>query len=69
MGNCISKINKDHLLGLEEFMKNKISFEKRKTRPGLDSLTRGTYKKIHSMKKYSKRWLHYKLGRGGESFC
>ena len=39
MGNCISKINKDRFLGLEEFMKNETSFEKGKARPGLDRLT------------------------------
>ena len=35
MGNCLSKISKDHLeefsLGLEEFMKNKTLFEKGRT--------------------------------------
>ena len=54
MGNCISKISKDRLLGLEEFMKNKTSFEKGMVRPGLDMLTGGTYTRIHSLKKYSK---------------
>ena len=54
MGNCISKISKDCLLGLEEFIKNKASFEKEKARPGLDRLTAGTYTRIHSIKKYSK---------------
>ena len=42
MGNCISKISKDRLLTLAEFMKNKTSFEKGKARPGLDILTGGT---------------------------
>ena len=28
MGNCVSKTSKDRLLALEEFMKNKTSFEK-----------------------------------------
>ena len=54
MGNCISKTSNDRLLGLEEFMKNKTSFEKGKVWPGLDRLTSGTYTRIHSMKKYSK---------------
>ena len=55
MGNCISKINKDFFLGLEEFMKNKIYFEKGKARPGLDRLARGTYMRIHSIKGLSKK--------------
>ena len=54
MENCISKISKDRLLGLEEFMKNKTSFEKGKVTPGLDRPTRGTYTRIHSMIKYSR---------------
>ena len=54
MGNCTSKISKDRLLGLEEFMKNAASFEKGKVRPGLDGLTGGTYLRSHSMRKYSK---------------
>ena len=36
MRNCISKISKDRLLGLEEFMKNTTSSEKGKVRPGID---------------------------------
>ena len=55
MGNCISKISKDHLLPLEEFMKNKTSFEKGGVRPGLDILTGGTYMRIHSIKGLSKK--------------
>ena len=51
MGNCISRTSKDRLLDLEEFMKNKTSFEKGKARPGLDRLIRGTYTRIHSIKK------------------
>ena len=53
-GNCISKFNKNRLLGLEEFMINKTSFEKGKIRPGLDRLVGGTYARIHSIKKHSK---------------
>ena len=41
MGKCISKISKDHLLDLEEYLKNKTSFEKRKRRPGLDIIAGG----------------------------
>ena len=55
MGNCISKISKDRLLGLEEFMKNVASFEKGKLRRGLDRLTRETYTRIHSIKGLSKK--------------
>ena len=50
MGNCISKISKDRLFALEEFMKSKASFEKGRVRPGLDRLTGGTYTGIHSIK-------------------
>ena len=46
----ISKISKDRLLALEEFVKNKTSFKKRKASPGLDILTGGTYTRIHSIK-------------------
>ena len=53
MGNCISKISKDRLFSLEEFMKNATSFEKGKVSPDFDRLTGGTYTRIHSMKKYS----------------
>ena len=55
MGHCISKINKDRLLDLEEFMKNKTSFEKGKVRPSLERLTGGTYMRIHSIKGISKK--------------
>ena len=64
MGNCISRISKDRLLSLEEFKKNKSSFEKGKSRPDLDILTAGTYTRIHK----KKRWPCYKLTRGGETF-
>ena len=53
MGNCISKISKDHFLGLEEFIKNKTSLEKGKVKPRLDRRTRGTYTRIDPMIKYS----------------
>ena len=70
MGNCISKISKDHLLALEDFMKNKTSFEKERVRPALDRFSRGTYTRIHSIKGLSKKesFAHYKLGCGGETF-
>ena len=71
MGNCISKISKDRLFALEEFMKNKTSFEKGRARPSLDRLTRGKYTRIHSVKGFSKkkkRLPRYKLACGGENF-
>ena len=55
MGNCISRIIKDRLLDLEEFMKNATSSEKVRVRPGLDSLTGRTYTRIHSIKGLSKK--------------
>ena len=61
MGNCISKISKDHLLAFEEFMKNKTSFEKGKARPGLDILTGGTYTRIHSIKKIPEKIMFASL--------
>ena len=57
MGSRISKISKDRLFALEEFMKNKTSFQKAKARPGLDILTGGTYTRIHSIKGLSKKTL------------
>ena len=70
MENCISKISKDRLLALGEFMKNKTSFEKRKTRPGLDILSGETNTRIHSIKELSrkKRMLYDKLVCGGGTF-
>ena len=53
MGNCISKISKDILLGLEEFMKNATSYEKVKVKPDLDRFNEGTCTRIHSIIKYS----------------
>ena len=54
MGNCISKINKDHFFAFEEEMKNKTSFEKGRLRRGLNMITGGTYMKLYSIKRYSK---------------
>ena len=69
MGNCISKINKDHFFAFEEKMRNDILFFKGKIRCIIEMCARGKkYTGIHSMKKYSKRLLHYKLGCGGEAF-
>ena len=41
MGNCISKINKDHFFAFEEKIRNDISFLKGKTRTDLEIGTRG----------------------------
>ena len=65
MGNYISKISKDRLLALEEFMKSKTSFEKGKARPGLDILAEGTYTRIHSIKKTSEKITFAPLQTGG----
>ena len=43
MGNCISKINKDHFFVYEELMKNKILFSKGKARHALELGTRVSY--------------------------
>ena len=51
MGNCISKINKDNLFAVEEFMKNYVFFSNGATRFGLHMLTGGTYTRLHSLKK------------------
>ena len=54
MGNCISKINKDHLFACEEVMKNVIPFFKGKIRTSLEEGIRSkTYIGLHSIKKYS----------------
>ena len=41
MGNCISKINKGHFYVYKEYMRNKTSLEKGKTRRALEMGTRG----------------------------
>ena len=66
MRNCISKISKDCLLGFEEFMKNKTSFEKGRIRPSLDRVTRGTYMRVHSIKGLSKKETLAQLETGME---
>ena len=54
MGNCISKINKDHFFACEEEMKNVIPFFKGKLRTCVEDGIRGkTYTGVHSIKKYS----------------
>ena len=54
MGNCISKILKDHCFAFEEEMKNKTSFGKERVTRGLDMVTGWTYMKLYSIKKYPK---------------
>ena len=51
MGNCISKINKDHFFAYKEFIKNDIFFSNGIKRLKLDMVTRGSYTGAHSMKK------------------
>ena len=51
MGNCISKIKKDHFFAIEALMKNEILFSNGIIRFGLDMLTGGTYMRLHSIKK------------------
>ena len=55
MGNCISKINKDYLLDLKQYFKNKASFGKGRVRSVFDIIIGGGYTRIHSIEKtYSK---------------
>ena len=54
MGNCISKVFKNHFFAFEEGIKNKTSFGKGRVRRGLEMVTGGTYMKLYSIKKYSK---------------
>ena len=51
MGNCISKINKDHFFACEEFIKNNIFFSNGIKRLKLDMFTRGSYMRAQSIKK------------------
>ena len=53
MGNCISKVNKEHFFAFEGKMKNCISFLKGKIRSDLEIGTRGkTYMGFHSVRKF-----------------
>ena len=54
MRNCISKINKDQYLAVEEFMKSDILFSNGITRLKLDAVTGERYKWVHSKKKFPK---------------
>ena len=63
MGNCISKINKDHFFAFEEKMKNDILFFKGKTTCMIEMCARGKkYTGIHSIKKYSKTFAPLQTG-------
>ena len=55
MGDCISRIIKDHLLDLKELMKNATSTSKGKVRPSLDRLTEATYTRIYYIKGLSEK--------------
>ena len=54
MGNCISKINKDHFFVIEEFIKNDALFSNGVTRLALELGTKKTYAGVHSIRKFSK---------------
>ena len=64
MGNCISKISKDHFFAYGEYFKNETSLEKGKIRRGLDMVTGGTYTRIHSIKGLSKKETFASLQTG-----
>ena len=69
MGNCISKINKEHFLAFEEEIKNEILFFKRKTRCIIECVPEA--KNIHEFIPWGsiqKGLPHYKLVCGGELF-
>ena len=71
MGNCISKINKDHFLVFEGLMKNDILFSNRLTRLNLEWGTRKNKYQSSLCKKDSSKlgtWRNYKLGCDGETF-
>ena len=55
MGNCISKINKDHFFAIEEFMKNDNLFSNGIIRFGLDTLTGGDIYEASFHKKRSRK--------------
>ena len=55
MGNCISKIDKDHIFAFEEFMKNDILFSNGITRFKLEVVTGGRYMGVHSIKKFPEK--------------
>ena len=55
MGNCISRINKDHFCTFEGEMKNDTRFSKGKTRSAIEMCAGGKkYTGVNSIKKYSK---------------
>ena len=51
MGNCISKINKDHFFAFEELLKNDILLSGRMMRLALDWGTKRTCMGVYSIKK------------------
>ena len=55
MGNCISKINKDHFFVYEGYVKNNTSLEKGKRRRAIEmGIKGGTYRGAHSLFRFSK---------------
>ena len=64
MGNCISKINKDHFFAYKEFMKNDIFFSKGIPGFRVDMFTRRTYTGTHSIKKFPEKLTQNPLQTG-----
>ena len=64
MGNCISKINKDHLFDYGEFIKIVIFFSNGITRLKLDMVNRGRYTGVHSITKLPEKITLAGEGRG-----
>ena len=63
MGNCLSKVNKDHFFASEENMKNEILFCKGKARSGIEVCVRGKkYTGVYSIKKYSRTFALLQTG-------
>ena len=63
MGNCISKINKDHFFAFEENIKNEILFCKKKARSSIEICARGKKSTgVYSIKKYSKVFFPVQTG-------
>ena len=63
MGNCISKINKDHFFAFEEDMKNEILFCKGRAKSGIEMCARGKkYTGVYSIKKYLKTFAPLQTG-------
>ena len=71
MGNCISKIIKDHLFAYEGLVKNDVLFSKGMTRRGLEMGTRyGTHMGAHYLLRFPEiiTLAPLQTGCGGETF-